>query len=94
MARKTYTAEFKESAMRLVTEEKYPLRRAAENLGVDESTLRFWLRSRRRGDATAVAEEDRQLRRRVRELEREVQQLRVEREILKKAAAFFAREQP
>ena len=40
--RRTYTREFKVEAVRLVTEEGYSLREAAESLGVSENALRTW----------------------------------------------------
>jgi len=90
--RRTFTAEFKQSAIRLVTEQKHTAKQAAMSLGIGEATLRYWLKTRRSGDAAAVMAEDRTLRRRVRELETQNQRLQLERDILKKAAAFFARE--
>ena len=77
--------------MQLVRAEGASLRRIAQDLGVHEETLRLWVRQvdveagLRDGLATAERDELTQLRRRLRVLEEE-------REILKKAAAFFARE--
>ena len=86
-----YPAEFRAQAVQLVRAGGTSMRRIAQDLGVHEETLRLWVRQaavdtgRRDGLATAEREELTQLRRRVRLLEEE-------REILKKAAAFFARE--
>ena len=93
MARKAYSKEFRESAVRMVTEQKRTVPEAAKNLGVLETTLRYWLKSHRERSGTADAAEETALRKRNRELEAENQKLRLEREILKKAAAFFAKEQ-
>ena len=93
MARKVYSKEFRESAVKMVTEQKRTVAEAAKNLGVLETTLRYWIKLHRRDSGTADAAEEKTLRKKVRELEAENQKLRLEREILKKAAAFFAREQ-
>jgi transposase-like protein len=81
------------SAVRLVQEQGYSYKQAAESLGVDASSIRGWVKtlSEREGieptgDGAMASE--------LRRLRKENAQLRIEREILKKAAAFFAREQP
>jgi transposase len=92
--RKNYTKEFKREAVNLVTEQGYKLAEAARNLGVHHSLLRRWKTQIEKegkdafpgkGHMTPELEE-------IRRLRREVQQLRMEREILKKATAFFAKE--
>ena len=93
MARKVYSREFRESAVRMVLEQRRTVPEAAKNLGVLPTTLRFWLKQHRLSASGAEAVEERALRKKVRELEAENQKLRLEREILKKAAAFFAKEQ-
>lgn len=94
MARKRqYTAEFKRSAVALVTEQNYSSQQAAKNLGIGQSTLDYWLKQHRKRNGSLNAAEETDLRKRVAELEKENQRLKLEREILKKAAAFFAREQ-
>ena len=93
MARKVYSQEFRESAVRMVVDQKRDVAEAAKNLGVQAGTLRYWVKQHRRGLGVADAAEEKTLRRKVRELEAENQKLRLEREILKKAAAFFAKEQ-
>jgi transposase len=95
MARRLYTREFKESAARLVREQGYSIHKAAESLGVDPGSIRDWLRKFAPAAAAeaagATADE---LRREVERLRAENKRLLMEREILKKATAFFAREQP
>ena len=94
MARRQYTAEFRQSAIELVLKENYSATEAGKRLGVGPSTIEYWVREfKKRGGALGKAEEQ-DLRKRVAQLERENQRLLMEREILKKAAAFFAREQP
>ncbi len=92
MARKTYSKEFRESAVKMVAEQRRPLSEAAKNLGVLPTTLRSWVKARGLDAGTADAAEEKSLRRKVREQEAEIQKLRLEREILKKAAAYFAKE--
>jgi transposase len=90
--RKTYTAEFKHEAVRLVTEQGYGVSEAARNLGLNINMLRRWKRelSERangafpgKGHLPPAQEELHRLR-------DEVKRLRMERDILKKAAIFFA----
>jgi transposase len=93
MARKAYSQEFRESAVKMVVEQKRTVAEAAKNLGVLPTTLRFWIKSHRERSGASDVAEERALRKKVRELEAENQKLRLEREILKKAAVFFAKEQ-
>jgi transposase len=93
MARKQYTAEFRRSAVALVTEQNYTAQAAAKNLGIGKSTFDYWLKQSRKPNGSVNAGQEKDLRKRVAELEKENQRLKLEREILKKAAAFFAKEQ-
>ena len=88
--RNKYTAEFKQEAVRLI-EEGASVRRVATDLDVSEWTIRGWMRKAREIGAApkaklTVEEENRQLR-------EEVRRLKLEREMLKKATAFFARDE-
>ena len=92
--KRTYTKQFKIDAVNLVTEQGYKLSEAARNLGIDPSVLRRWkIRFENEGtDAFPgkghmIAEKEELSR-----LRKENKRLRMEREILKKAAAFFAKE--
>ena len=91
--RKKYTREFKDEAVKLITEQGYQITEAARNLGVNENMLGRWKREVEGGGegfqgslggATLQAELNR--------LRKENKRLKMEREILKKAAAFFAKE--
>jgi transposase len=92
--RKTYTAEFKHEAVRLVTEQDYGVAEAARNWGLNVNMLRRWKRelSKRANGAFPgkghLSPEQEELHR----LRDEVKRLRMERDILKKAAIFFAHE--
>lgn len=91
--RRKFTDEFKAGAVRLVLDEGKTVGAVARDLDLTESALRLWVERARtdRGDGkpgvltTAEREELTRLR-------RENRQLRLEREILKNAAAFFAKE--
>jgi len=95
MSRIRYDETFKDEAVRMIVEQGQPLKRVAQSLGVTPQTLRNW-RDQRVGqstDSTLPADADRiQLEARVRQLEQENRELRMQREILKKAATFFANE--
>lgn len=93
MARKTYNDEFKTQAAKLVTEQGYTIKQAAQSLGVDQGSIRHWVRKFAPTPAplapNATAE---QLQRENQRLREENRRLLMEREILKKATAFFAKE--
>ena len=90
--RPPYPPEFRREAIRLLRAGDRSPRQLAGELGCAEQTLRNWLRQDEadRGERADVLSSDE--RKRLRELERENRVLRQEREILKRAAAFFARE--
>lgn len=89
-----YTPEFKRSAMMLVTDQHYPIARAARELGMPFGTLALWLRKSgwtRPVESTLPPSQDPQvLQARIDELQRQVRRLETDKEILKKATAFFA----
>ena len=90
--RRKYTREFKIEAVGLVTKEGYSLAEAAESLGVSANSLRTWKKAFEQEGNNAFpgngklspADEE------VRRLLEENRRLRMERDILKKATAFFA----
>jgi transposase len=89
--RRKFTDEFKEGAVKLVTEQGYKISEAARNLGIHATQLRRWVKGKSL-DAPPVTTSTVQLQAELKQLRRENERLRMEREILKKAAAFFAKE--
>ena len=93
-SRRKHTAEFKIQAVRLVTERGMTVAQAARDLGVDRSLLTKWKRDLAGNGGSAFPGKGRlrPLEEEVARLRREVDTLRLERDILKKATAFFAKE--
>jgi transposase len=93
--KRTFTPEFKAEAVRLVVEEQQTVSQVARDLDLTASALRTWvLRSKADqgvGPAGAVTSDERA---ELQRLRKENRVLKMEREILKKAAAFFAKENP
>ena len=91
--KREFSAEFKRNAVRLVLSGKKSRAQIARDLGVRADLLFRWQRALEPRSVAASEPENLSIaERRVRELERENATLREEREILKKAAAFFAKE--
>jgi transposase len=90
-SRPPYPEEFRREAIELVRLNEKPLVQIAKDLGVSDMTLRNWVKQAdvdagKRAGLTSDEREE------LRALRRENRTLRMEREILKKAAAFFAKE--
>jgi len=93
-ARKSYSKEFKLDAVSLVLEQGYSRAEAAKNLGLSSNMLGRWVKEYKADDGQAfrgngkLSPENEEIRR----LKAQVKRLEMEREILKKAAVFFAKE--
>ena len=89
-AYKQYTKEFKEEAVALVLEQGYSVAQAADSLVIKTSLLYKWKEKfevEKEGQDTSDNEREE-----LKRLRKEVKELRMEKEILKKASAFFAKE--
>jgi len=84
----SHSAEFRVEAIRLARESAEPLAQIARELGVKQSTLRMWVKASRVEADPPLAEKEREELQRLRQ---QVRTLRMERDILKKATAFFAK---
>jgi transposase len=88
---KKYNKEFREEAIKLVTESGYSQAEAARSLGISGKNISRWIKDLKAENSLnnkklTVEQEE------IRRLNKENQRLKMEREILKKAAAFFANE--
>ena len=93
--RRRYTKEFREEAVKLVTEEKMSLPEAARRLSLAPSTIGNWVKAYKAGKLGEVGQSYRPLTEIEMELSRakkELAEAKMERDILKKAAAYFAKE--
>ena len=87
-----YSKEFKLQAAKLVTEQGYSYDKAAKRLGTTSWSVRNWvIKFRQSGDLPAQTETQPKANE-LRKLRKELAQLKVENDILKKAAAYFAKE--
>jgi transposase len=93
-SKRSYTPEFKQDAVRLLTEQGYKVTEAARNLGINPSVLARWKSQLASEGTTAFPGKGRLTpeKEELQKLRKENQRLRMERDILKKAAAFFANE--
>ena len=94
ITRRRYTREFKQDAVNLVIEQGYKVAEASRNLGIDHRMLGRWVKEFQayeneafRGNGKRTAEQDE-----LHRLRAENKRLKLERDILKKATAFFAKE--
>ena len=89
---KRYTPEFKDQAARKVVDNSLPIAQVARELGINDTTLGFWVKAYRKKLAGQPLPTDMPEQERIRELERRNRELEMENSFLKKAAAYFARE--
>lgn len=89
MGGRKYTTEFKVEAARQVIDHGHPVREVASRLGVSIDSMYLWVREQRKAPATRQA--DNVLAVENRRLQAELKRVTEERDILKKAAAYFAK---
>ena len=88
--RRIFTAEFKQEAVRLTETSGRTVAQVAEDLGIGLSSLARWRRQYRTSDLLSGPHED--VQKELARLRRENELLRAERDLLKKATAFFVKE--
>ena len=84
-----YTEEFRQAAVKQVTERHYPVAEVAERLGVSTHSLYAWIKRYNRPEAEQLHASSQQAE--IRRLKAELRRVTDERDILKKAAAYFAK---
>ena len=90
----TYTAEFRASAAKLANESDKPITQVAKDLGINVNTLHTWIgKYSRPTEHNKTVRSDEHLYDELKCLKKEVARLTEERDLLKKAAAYFAKEQ-
>ena len=89
-ARKKFTQEYKDEAVELVVSSGRPIAEIARDLGINEGTLGNWVQTAKKSGKVKEKPLDTDERARLRELEEENRRLKMERDFLKKAAAWFA----
>lgn len=88
--RRNYTEDFKRDAVTLVTDQGYKISEAARSLGIGDSLLRRWRQEfEQEASATGLTIDERE---ELKRLRKENRLLRMEKEILKKASQYFAKE--
>ena len=96
LPRQKYTKEFREQAVRVVREQELTIPEAARRLAMSETTLANWVVRARHGQLAELGDSRRpvtELEAEVSRLKRELAEARMERDILKKATASFAKAQ-
>jgi len=88
--RRKYTEDFKRDAVALVTEQGYKVSEAARSLGINDNLLRRWRQEFEDETSGVLLSTDE--REELKRLRKEVRMLRMEKDILKKASAYFAKE--
>ncbi len=92
MGQQRYTSEFKDEAVRQVTERGHPVQEVADRLGVSSHSLYKWVKAVRPNKDERRSDELLDAKKEILTLRAELRRVEQERDILKKAAAYFARE--
>jgi len=91
-SKRVFSPEFREDAVKLVIDSSRPIAQVARELGIGEATLGNWVSKYRRDHAGEEAPLSVSDRARLREVERQLREVRMENEFLKKAASYFAQD--
>jgi transposase len=89
-----YSRELREEAVRLVLESGFSVRRVGIQLSIPSSTIREWVKAHKKGELASVGKTRKSLSETELELarvRRELAEVKMERDLLKKAAAYFAK---
>lgn len=92
MSNRKYTEEFKAEAIKQVTERGYKVQEVSERLGISSKSLYLWLRLAWGSKGKHSQSNSNELRQEIVRLKSELKRAEEERDILKKATAYFARE--
>lgn len=90
--RRKFSPEFRDEAVKMVIEMSRPIAQVARELGLNEGTLGNWVHRYRKEHAEEEPPLSTDERARLREAERQVRELKMENEFLKKCAAYFAQD--
>ena len=88
----TYTSEFRESAVKLAIETAQPIAQTAKELGINVNTLHTWISKYSNPNKTSHERIDEHIYDEVKRLKKELLKVTQERDLLKKATAYFAKE--
>ena len=91
-SKRTFSPEFRAEAVKLVIDSSRPTAQVARELGIGEATLGNWVNKYRREHAGEEPPLDVSDRARLREVERQLRDVRMENEFLKKAASYFSQD--
>jgi len=93
MANKLYTGEFKQEAVNQTIHNVYPIKNTAQRLGVHPESLKTWIKIYSNPQSTSQHQASKDLSSENRKHKAELKRVTEERDILKKAAAYFAKNQ-
>ena len=91
---KRYSLEFKQSSAQHAIESEQSIAQSAKNLGINQNTLHGWIRKYGKKSASAKPLVETDAQQEIKQLKKEITRLKEERDILKKAAAYFANQTP
>ena len=90
MARRTYTEDFRIAAVKQITENGYEIADTAHRLGVHSDSLRAWIKRLESPEAIEKNKSVESSNAEIKRLQKELKRVKEERDILKKAAVYFA----